>query len=180
VTAVELAERHVPRPGVRLLAIAAATTASALAVAQDPVAARTAIAIPFFVVLGVLAVIDVEQRRLPNAIVVPAAVAMLAAQLVVSPERWVEWIVASLAAFAGMLALALLKPGGLGMGDVKLSLLLGAALGWDVLLALVLGTAAGAVYALVLLARHGAAGRRMTFAYGPFLAAGAAIAFLLG
>lgn len=179
-TAVELTESHVPRPGVRLLAIAAAATASAIAVAQDPFSARTAIAIPFFVVLAVLAVIDVEQRRLPNVIVVPAAVAMLAAQIVVSPDRAVEWVVACVAAFAGMLALAIVKPGGLGMGDVKLSLLLGAALGWDVLLALVLGTAAGAVYALVLLARHGAAARAMTFAYGPFLAAGAAIVFLTG
>jgi leader peptidase (prepilin peptidase) / N-methyltransferase len=185
VTALQLDESAVPdahtaRGEVRLAASLAAAIASAAAVAQFGLSSRTAIAWGFFAVLAVLSVIDIEQRRLPNAIVVPAAVAMLAAQITVAPERTLEWVLAAIGAFLGMLVFAVVRPGGLGMGDVKLALLLGAALGQDVLLALVIGSAAGAVYGLALIARHGAAGRRMHIAYGPFLAAGAAIVFLLG
>jgi leader peptidase (prepilin peptidase)/N-methyltransferase len=64
------------------------------------------------------------------------------------------------------------------MGDVKLALLLGFALGGAVLPALVIGTLAGGAAAIVLLARNGAEARRRAIPFGPFLAFGA-IAILL-
>lgn len=129
-------------------------------------------------VLGVLSVIDIEQRRLPNEIVLPAAAAILLAQIALSPDRAWEWIAASLGAGLLFLVLALISPSGLGMGDVKLAMLLGAALGGSVVAALFVGTMAAAAYALVLIVRNGAHARRRTFPLGPFLAAGAVFALL--
>jgi leader peptidase (prepilin peptidase)/N-methyltransferase len=78
-----------------------------------------------------------------------------------------------------LFVLALVYPAGLGMGDVKLALLLGAALGGAVLPALFLGTLAGAAAAVVVLARRGLQARRTTMPYGPFLAFGAIATILL-
>jgi leader peptidase (prepilin peptidase)/N-methyltransferase len=129
-------------------------------------------------VLAALAAIDVEERRIPNAIVLPAAAAMLALQVALAPDRALEWTLAALGAAGLLLVLALVNPVGLGMGDVKLALLLGAALGGGVVAALVVGSSLAALYGLLRLVRHGADARRSTFPYAPFLAAGAAIVLL--
>jgi leader peptidase (prepilin peptidase)/N-methyltransferase len=130
-------------------------------------------------VLVVLSGIDAETHRLPNRIVLPSAALVLAARLATDPGNWQAWIGASLGAFALFLVLALVNPGGLGMGDVKLMLLLGAALGAAILPALVLGTFAGAVAGAIVLARHGRAARKRALPYGPFLAFGAIATMLL-
>lgn len=132
------------------------------------------VVLAFFVaVLVVLSVIDVRTRRLPNRIVLPAAGLVLAAQIAIAPDRALEWTLGALSAFAFLLAAALLNPAGLGMGDVKLALLLGAALGWAVFAALLIGLAAGALAGAVMIVRNGwTAGRKATFPLGPFLALG--------
>jgi leader peptidase (prepilin peptidase) / N-methyltransferase len=130
-------------------------------------------------VLVVLSLIDIESRRLPNRIVLPAAAVVLAARLASDPGHWAAWAGAALGVTAFLLVFALAFPSGLGMGDVKLALLLGATLGGAVLPALVLGTLAGAAAAVVLIVRDGsrALGRSMPF--GPFLAFGAIATALL-
>lgn len=79
--------------------------------------------------------------------------------------------------------LFLIQPNGMGFGDVKLALTLGAALGWygwDVLLGGAFrGFLAGAGYGTVLVLR-GRAGRRTAMAFGPFMVLGAWAALLLG
>lgn len=129
-------------------------------------------------VLVVLSVIDLETRRLPNRIVLPSAALVLVARVASDPASWKAWLGASLVAFACFLVFALVFPSGLGMGDVKLALLLGAALGAAVPSALVLGTLAGGVAGLVMLVRRGAQARGRLIPYGPFLAFGA-IAIML-
>ena len=104
-------------------------------------------------VLVVLSVIDVESRRLPNNIVLPSAALVLAARLVTAPEHWATWIGAGVGAFACFFLLALVYPAAMGMGDVKLALLLGFALGSAVLPGLMIGTLAAALAGVVLLAR---------------------------
>jgi leader peptidase (prepilin peptidase)/N-methyltransferase len=135
----------------------------------------------FFVsVLVVLSAIDIERRILPDKIVLPAAAVVLAAHVALEPDRWVEWAFAPLGAFLFLFAAALVYPAGMGMGDVKLCLLLGAALGKLVPVALVVGLAAALVPALVLFAMHGKAGRKMGLPFGPFLAVGAVVALFWG
>ncbi|HSK16354.1 MAG TPA: prepilin peptidase [Gaiellaceae bacterium] len=134
----------------------------------------------FVAVLVVLSAIDFERRILPDKIVLPSFVAVLAAQVALHPDRALEWVVASLAASGFLLAALLAYPKGMGMGDVKLALLLGAMLGWTVAAGLMVGMVAALVPSIVLLARHGAAARTMGIPFGPFLALGAVVALFWG
>ena len=85
-------------------------------------------------------------------------------------------LAASLFLFLALLA----YPKGMGMGDVKLALLLGAALGWAVSVGLMLGMLSALVLGIVLMVRHGAAARKMAIPFGPFLAFGSVIAYFWG
>src|SRR5438128_1486914 len=91
-----------------------------------------------------------------------------------------EWAIAAFAASAFLLVAALVYPGGMGMGDVKLAFLMGAALGRNVAPALMLGMVAALLPSIVLLARHGAKARKMGIPFGPFLALGSVIALFAG
>jgi leader peptidase (prepilin peptidase)/N-methyltransferase len=137
-----------------------------------------AVAAVFCAVLVTISATDLERRIIPNRIVVPAAAVLLAAQTVLHPS--VEWIVSGLGAAAFFLAAALAYPGGMGMGDVKLALLLGVVLGRVVPVALLAGMISALVPAAVLGARHGRAARKMAIPFGPFLALGGVLALFAG
>jgi len=66
------------------------------------------------------------------------------------------------------------------MGDVKLALLLGVALGRTVPVALMGGMIAALVPSVILLAKHGSAARKMGIPFGPFLALGGVTALFAG
>jgi leader peptidase (prepilin peptidase) / N-methyltransferase len=131
-------------------------------------------------VLVLLAAIDLERRILPNVIVLPAAAVVYVAQLAFFPHHALEWTLAALACAAFFLATLLVYPAGLGMGDVKLGLLLGAALGTSVISALFLGLLGAGLVGVVLLVTQGAAARKKAIPLGPFLAAGALVVLLVG
>jgi leader peptidase (prepilin peptidase) / N-methyltransferase len=129
-------------------------------------------------VVVTVTVTDLERRIVPNRIVLPALAVALVVQTVRDPS--VEWLLAALGAGGFFLVLALIYPAGLGMGDVKLAAFLGAWLGRDVAVALVVGSLLGAVWAGVVLVRHGASGRKATLPYVPALAVGAVVALFFG
>lgn len=132
----------------------------------------------FCAVLVVISAIDLEHKIIPNRIVVPAFGVVLAAQTLLHPSP--EWALAALGASGFLFAAAVVHPAGMGMGDVKLALLLGAMLGRVVPVGLMLGMLLALVPSIVLLARHGAAARKMGFPFGPFLALGAILALFFG
>jgi leader peptidase (prepilin peptidase)/N-methyltransferase len=132
----------------------------------------------FCAVLVVLSAIDVDRRIVPNKIVLPAAAVVLLAQTLVHPS--VEWFLAGLGASLFLFLAALAYPRGMGMGDVKLALLLGFAVGWTVPVALFLGMIAALVPSAVLFARHGSAARKMAIPFAPFLALGGVFALFWG
>ncbi len=132
----------------------------------------------FCVVLVVLSAIDLEHRIVPNRIVLPAALVVLVAQTALDPS--VEWTLGALGASGFLFAAALAYPAGMGMGDVKLALLLGAMLGRVVPVGLMIGMIAALVPSVVLLARHGSAARKMGIPFAPFLAFGALVALFAG
>ena len=136
------------------------------------------VAATFCSVLVAISATDLERRIIPNRIVLPAAVVLFAAQTILDPS--VQWLVGGLAAAAFFLIAALAYPGGMGMGDVKLALLLGVVLGRTVPVALMAGMLAALVPSFVLLAKHGRAGRKMTIPFGPFLSLGGVIAVFAG
>jgi leader peptidase (prepilin peptidase)/N-methyltransferase len=131
------------------------------------------------VVLVELAAIDLERRILPNAIVLPALLLVLAAQLAIDPSSYAESLVSAAAAGLFLLLPSLVRRDAVGMGDVKLALLLGAALGQLVAAALVIGLFAAGGFALLLVASRGRAAFRQEMPLGPFLAGGAIAAILL-
>jgi leader peptidase (prepilin peptidase)/N-methyltransferase len=132
----------------------------------------------FCLALVAVSATDLEHRLIPNRIVLPAAALVLVAQTALDPSP--EWAIAAVGASAFLLAAALAYPAGMGMGDVKLALLLGAMLGRTVPIALLLGMIAALVPGIVLLARHGARARKMGVPLGPFLALGALVALFAG
>jgi leader peptidase (prepilin peptidase)/N-methyltransferase len=136
------------------------------------------VAAAFCAVLVAISATDLERRIIPNRIVLPATVVLLAAQTILDPS--VEWIAAGLGAGLFFLIAALVYPGGMGMGDVKLALLLGVVLGRTVPIALMIGMLSALVPSVVLIARHGKAGRKMTIPFGPFLALGGLVALFAG
>jgi len=132
----------------------------------------------FSIVLVVLSAIDIDRRIVPNKIVLPAAAIVLVAQTVLHPS--VEWLAAALGASLFLLLAALAYPSGMGMGDVKLALLLGAALGRTVPVAMFAGMLAALVPAAVLFARHGSAARKIAIPFAPFLALGGLLGLFAG
>ena len=87
---------------------------------------------------------------------------------------------AAVGASAFLFAAALAYPAGMGMGDVKLALLMGAALGKTVPVAMMSGMLFALVPSLYLLARHGSGARKMGVPFGPFLALGSVLALFAG
>lgn len=139
---------------------------------------RMVVAAFFCAVLVAVSAIDLTHRIIPNRIVIPAFAVVLVAQTLLDPGP--QWALAALGA-SGFLFLALLAyPAGMGMGDVKLALLMGAALGTTVPVALMLGMVAALVPAVFLLARHGSKARKMGIPFGPFLALGSVVALFWG
>jgi leader peptidase (prepilin peptidase)/N-methyltransferase len=132
----------------------------------------------FCAVLVVLSAIDIDRRIVPNKIVLPAAAIVLAAQTAIHPS--LEWLAAGLGASLFLLLAALAYPRGMGMGDVKLALLLGFAVGWTVPVALFAGMVAALVPSAVLFARHGSKARKMAIPFAPFLALGGVLALFWG
>ncbi len=132
----------------------------------------------FCAVLVVISATDLEHRIIPNRVVLPAAGIVLLAQTLLHPSP--EWALAALGASGFLFAAAVVYPAGMGMGDVKLALLMGAMLGRTVPVALMLGMILALVPSVVLLARHGAAARKMGIPFGPFLAIGSVIALFWG
>ena len=137
-----------------------------------------ALAACFSAVLVALSVIDLKHRIVPNRIVLPAAGITLVAHTLIDPSP--EWLLAAVGASGFFLAAALIHPAGLGMGDVKLALLLGAMLGQSVLVAIMLGFIAALVPSVVLFAMHGAKARKMALPLVPFLALGSIVALYWG
>jgi leader peptidase (prepilin peptidase)/N-methyltransferase len=137
-----------------------------------------ALAAAFCAVLVALSAIDVRHRIVPDRIVLPAAAVTLTLHTLLDPSP--EWAIASLGAAAFLLAAVLVYPPGLGLGDVKLALLLGAMLGSTVVLGMLVGFLAALLPSLVLLSRHGKKARKMAIPLVPFLVFGAVIALFFG
>jgi leader peptidase (prepilin peptidase)/N-methyltransferase len=140
--------------------------------------ADTLVAAFFCAVLVAVSAIDVEHRIIPNRIVLPATAVVLVANTALHPSP--RWALGALGASGFLFAAALAYPAGMGMGDVKLALLMGAALGTTVSVALMVGMLAAMIPGLYLMARHGAKARKMGIPFGPFLAIGSVVALFWG
>ena len=124
--------------------------------------------------------IDLQHQMIPNAITLPGIPVGLLVNLATGRISWVDSGIGILLGGGLFLVIILASRGGMGGGDLKLGAMLGAFLGWKALLfalfvAIVLGGAIGAV-----LLATGRRGRKDPIPFGPFLAAGGAMALFWG
>jgi leader peptidase (prepilin peptidase) / N-methyltransferase len=132
-------------------------------------------------ILVPIALIDFDKRIIPNKITLPAAIAAVAIGLALKPSFVPEQLIAGAAAGGFLLVFAIAKPGGMGMGDVKLAAVMGLFLGRAVAVAVLSGVLAGALVGGVVMARVGVEkGRKTKIPFGPFLALGGIVGLLVG
>jgi leader peptidase (prepilin peptidase)/N-methyltransferase len=141
--------------------------------------ARLALELPFAAMLIAVSEIDLEHRIIPNKILLPAAIWGLAGAALWTDDL-LELVASGAGAFTFLLLAALIHPKGMGMGDVKLAGVMGLYLGLAVLPAMLIGFLTGSIVGIAMLARHGAAARKMGIPFGPFLALGGFVALLAG
>ena len=130
-------------------------------------------------VLALVVVTDLEQRTVPNAVVLPAMVVAAGLTALACLRCLPRVLLGGAVAYLLFLLLALLYPGGMGYGDVKLAGYIGLVAGYPrVLICLGVGILAGGVAAALLLL-SGKGGRRTYMPYAPFLVLGGLLVLLL-
>lgn len=126
-----------------------------------------------------VAVIDLEHRLVLNRMILAAAPLILLGNWLTGAPQPGAALLGAVAGFVPFCALALLAPGGMGMGDAKLAAIIGLTLGIGNLgIALLVGICAGGVAGLLLLARSRFR-RGQTMAYAPYLVVGVWLALYL-
>jgi leader peptidase (prepilin peptidase) / N-methyltransferase len=145
------------------------------------------LAYAWLTVMGVaLASTDLAVHRLPNALTLPACGGLvllfgLAAAVDGRPDSLTRALLAGLLLAAVYLVLALIRPGDMGLGDIKLAAVLGTGMGWLSWNAVVAGTfltfLLGGIVALLGLAL-GRWTRKQHITFGPFMLAGTLLALL--
>jgi len=130
--------------------------------------------------LILLAAIDAEHKLLPNAIILPASLAVGLIVAVSSPGNFLAHLAAGAALGGFFFLFGTIFAGSLGMGDAKLGFLIGLALGSKTLGATLVAFAGLLVAAVFVLATRGTSARKDAIPFGPFLALGGILAFFLG
>lgn len=140
-----------------------------------------ALGITFVTFLIPITAIDLDVRRIPNALTAPAALLAVPIAAVTEPGFIPEQLMAGAAALFFFLLPALIAKKGMGMGDVKLAGVMGLYLGWAVFPAILIALVAGTVIGVGVMAKRGVQnGRKTAIPFGPFLALGSVICIFAG
>jgi leader peptidase (prepilin peptidase) / N-methyltransferase len=131
---------------------------------------------PTLVLLGA---IDARHKLLPNAIILPATLAVGLIVAASAPGSFLTHLAAGAALGGFFFLFGTIFAGSLGMGDAKLGFLIGLALGTQTFGAAILAFAGLLVAALYVLATRGVSARKDAIPFGPFLAVGGIVAFFL-
>ena len=175
-----LGERLSVSPRVVALGAFTVALAAGVAVAQSSVATSV---LRGLMVLALVpcAAIDLERRIIPNKITGPGAVVALAVGLALDPGGELTRVLSCLAAGGFLLAASLARPSGMGMGDVKLTGMMGLYLGTAVAVALFAALIASVLTGVAIATRQGVhAARKTALPFGPYLAFGGVLAAFVG
>ena len=129
--------------------------------------------------LVMVAISDLRTRLVPDGPLLAGLALALALCLLTGPAALPERLAAGAGAAGFLLAAALIRPDGMGLGDVKLAGVIGVYLGTAVMEAMIVAFCAGSIAGLGLIVRHGWAARGRTIPFAPFLALGALVAMAL-
>ena len=145
---------------------------------DDP--GEIAIGLVFVAILVAVTLTDLDERIIPNKILVAGAVIGSVLVVATDPSSIPERAIAAAAAGGALFVAALAYPHGMGLGDVKLAAVMGLFLGRNVAAALIIALLAGSAVGLAIIAREGGAARKRAIPFGPFLALGGVVALLAG
>jgi leader peptidase (prepilin peptidase) / N-methyltransferase len=125
------------------------------------------------VLLLTVTVADLRTRLVPDKALAVATLIVVPLTAMLDPASFPERGLAALGAGGFLLTAALIRPGAMGLGDVKLAAVLGLYLGPGVIAALLVAFTSGSLLGLALIARQGWAARSRTIPFAPFLSLGA-------
>ena len=135
----------------------------------------------FVVLLVPVTLIDLDHRIIPNTLMIIGTVVSLAILLLTDPGALTEHLIAAGAAGGFLLIAAIAKPGGMGMGDVKLAFVMGLFLGRNVAPAMLAAFLAGSIIGGAIIAKKGMKeGRKTAIPFGPWLALGGLVGLFFG
>ncbi len=130
---------------------------------------ETALYLIYGSALIALSVIDLEHKKIPNLIIYPLIVIALAMIPILHLDSPWQMLGGGLLGFGVLFLIAAVAPGAMGLGDVKLILFLGIAVGFpEIVLVLFLAFVLGGLIAGLLLALK-KIGKKDSIAFGPFL-----------
>ena len=141
---------------------------------------QLALGLTLCTVLMTIVLTDLEQRIIPNAVVLAGAIAGIAIVLAGDLGDLDERAMAVAIAGGALFVIALAYPRGMGMGDAKLVAMMAIYLGRAIAPALLVGFAAGALVGVAMIARQGSAARKQAVPFGPFLALGGVVGLWWG
>ena len=162
------------------MGVATVAMAVVVALVQSSVAAGV---LRGLMVLAVVpcAVIDIERRIIPNKITGSGSAVALVAGLALDPGGELARVLWALGTGGFLLIASLVRPSGMGMGDVKLTGMMGLFLGRPVVVALFAALIASVLTGVALATRRGVyAARKTALPFGPYLAFGGVLAALVG
>jgi len=167
-----------PRYPLTELALAGLWVAVVAVLWDDPT--EVALGLVFTFTLLAITLTDLDRRVIPNKILLVSAVVGVAIAAIGDPSSLPERAIAAAAAGGILFLVVLAYPKGMGLGDVKLTAVMGLYLGRNVAPAVLVALVVGSAVGLALIARHGAAARKQAIPFGPFLALGGVIGLLAG
>jgi leader peptidase (prepilin peptidase)/N-methyltransferase len=147
---------------------------------RDDSLAEVAVDLVFLTMLAAITLTDLEQRIIPNKILLVGAILCLAIAAPTDPGGLPERAIAAAAASGLFFLVVLAYPSGMGLGDVKLAAVMGLFLGRAVAPAILFALLVGSLVGVALMARHGSTARKMAIPFGPFLALGGVVGMLAG
>jgi len=167
-------------PSTRRRWIAAALTAGLFAALALQIGFEAQL-VPALVLTALIvpaSLIDLNHRIIPDVINLPGAVLVYTLAVIAQPDRWLELLIGGAACFAFLGTAWVVSPKGMGLGDVKMALMIGLGLGSAAFLALFMAFMASTALSMFLIATRGRKGLKVGVPFGPFLAFGAIVALI--
>jgi leader peptidase (prepilin peptidase)/N-methyltransferase len=164
--------KHGPLPRHPKTVAVVASACAVLAFTTNRAGAGAVTAAFLAAVLVALAASDLDRRVIPNRVVLPAIALALVAHAAADPASVLTFATAAMAAGAVFLLPSLTRRPWMGMGDVKVIMLLGAGLGAGVVGAVAVAFLSLFPFAVMTTLRRGLAARSTALPFGPSLALG--------